>query len=495
MYQMRRTANWRYQLDFLRGILVLHVGFGMCVTTEPHSDPSAVTTALWNVSRGTEEGYFLKLEAPMNNITTSLGQVAELHCRVSGNPAPTVRWLKNDAPVVQEPRRVSYRPTVYGSRLRIRDLDTTDTGYFQCVATNGFSTVSTTGILFVKFDPQPTPMAGRPSPDVYEEEGFCQPYRGIACARFIGNRTIFVDSLQMQGEIETQITAAFTMIGTSAQLSDRCSQFAIPSLCHFAFPGCDQSSGSERPRDLCRDECEVLENDLCRTEYIIARSNPAILKRLKLPNCHQLAAAHTPEASTCMRIGIPLATHIDKDRHCYNGSGVDYRGTVSVTRSGLQCQPWNSQYPHSHDYLALRYPELSGGHSYCRNPGNQQQAPWCLTLNEAVRMELCHIALCDTQKQPGRSGVETLSILVPCVILPLAIALLFFFICTCRNAQKAQRSPVPRQPKPVRGQNVEMSMLSACKPKDTGGLGSQVVSHSCHGSPCPAPSLAFCYLF
>ncbi|XP_064194519.1 inactive tyrosine-protein kinase transmembrane receptor ROR1-like isoform X1 [Anguilla rostrata] len=465
MYQMRRTANWRYQLDFLRGILVLHVGFGMCVTTEPHSDPSAVTTALWNVSRGTEEGYFLKLEAPMNNITTSLGQVAELHCRVSGNPAPTVRWLKNDAPVVQEPRRVSYRPTVYGSRLRIRDLDTTDTGYFQCVATNGFSTVSTTGILFVKFDPQPTPMAGRPSPDVYEEEGFCQPYRGIACARFIGNRTIFVDSLQMQGEIETQITAAFTMIGTSAQLSDRCSQFAIPSLCHFAFPGCDQSSGSERPRDLCRDECEVLENDLCRTEYIIARSNPAILKRLKLPNCHQLAAAHTPEASTCMRIGIPLATHIDKDRHCYNGSGVDYRGTVSVTRSGLQCQPWNSQYPHSHDYLALRYPELSGGHSYCRNPGNQQQAPWCLTLNEAVRMELCHIALCDTQKQPGRSGVETLSILVPCVILPLAIALLFFFICTCRNAQKAQRSPVPRQPKPVRGQNVEMSMLSACKPK------------------------------
>lgn len=87
----------------------------------------------------------------MNNITTSLGQTAELHCHVSGNPPPTVRWLKNDAPVVQEPRRVSYRPTPYGSRLRIRNLDTTDTGYFQCVATNTYGTVSTTGILFVKF--------------------------------------------------------------------------------------------------------------------------------------------------------------------------------------------------------------------------------------------------------------------------------------------------------------------------------------------------------
>ncbi|CDQ87687.1 unnamed protein product [Oncorhynchus mykiss] len=100
----------------------------------------------WNSS-----DLFLRLEAPMNNITTSLGQTAELLCRVSGNPLPTVRWLKNDAPVVQEPRRISYRPTTYGSRLRIRNLDTTDTGYFQCVATNSYGTVSTTGVLFVKF--------------------------------------------------------------------------------------------------------------------------------------------------------------------------------------------------------------------------------------------------------------------------------------------------------------------------------------------------------
>ncbi|TWW58208.1 Inactive tyrosine-protein kinase transmembrane receptor ROR1 [Takifugu flavidus] len=106
--------------------------------------------------------FFIRLEAPMNNITTSLGHTAELFCRVSGNPPPAVRWLKNDAPVVQEPRRISYRSTLYGSRLRIRNLDTTDTGYFQCVATNSQGTVSTTGVLFVKFDPLPTPLAGRP---------------------------------------------------------------------------------------------------------------------------------------------------------------------------------------------------------------------------------------------------------------------------------------------------------------------------------------------
>uniref|UniRef100_A0A8C9UAX2 Ig-like domain-containing protein n=1 Tax=Serinus canaria TaxID=9135 RepID=A0A8C9UAX2_SERCA len=117
-------------------------------------------TSSWNISSELDKDYFLTLDEPMNNITTTLGQTAELHCKVSGNPPPTVRWLKNDAPVVQEPRRISFRATAYGSRLRIRNLDTTDTGYFQCVATNGRRTVSTTGVLFVKFGPPPTASPG-----------------------------------------------------------------------------------------------------------------------------------------------------------------------------------------------------------------------------------------------------------------------------------------------------------------------------------------------
>lgn len=113
------------------------------------------------------------------------------------------------------------------------------------------------------------------------------------------------------------------MIGTSNQLSDRCSQFAIPSLCHFAFPTCDRSSGSDKPRDLCKDECEILENDLCKTEYIIARSNPHILKRLKLPNCEELAASDSLEAANCLRIGIPMPEPINKSKNHFPVDSVN----------------------------------------------------------------------------------------------------------------------------------------------------------------------------
>lgn len=95
-------------------------------------------------------GYFLEFVEPPNNITIVQGQTATLHCKVAGHPRPSIRWLKNDAPVVQEQGRVSIRKTEAGSKLRIQDLDTTDTGYYQCVASNSIKVISATGVLYVR---------------------------------------------------------------------------------------------------------------------------------------------------------------------------------------------------------------------------------------------------------------------------------------------------------------------------------------------------------
>ncbi|KAM9734949.1 LOW QUALITY PROTEIN: tyrosine-protein kinase transmembrane receptor ROR2 [Menidia menidia] len=409
----------------------------------------------------TAEGYFLEFQEPVNNSTHFQGQTATLHCRVTGNPRPVIRWLKNDAPVVQEQGRVTIRKTEAGSKLRIQDLDTTDTGYYQCIASNSLKVISATGVLYVKLGQMPTHGPDEPS----SNRGFCQPYRGIACARFIGNQSIYVESLQTQGETENLITAAFTMIGTSTHLSDGCSRFAIPSFCYYVFPLCEEGPRGPRRRQLCRDECEALENHLCQAEYRIARANPMILMQLELPRCPLLAPAGTPAAASCIRIGVPpdrLGSYPPAEHSCYNGSGADYRGTASLTRSGIQCQPWSAQLPHSH-HLSQDYPELWGSRNHCRNPGGHMQAPWCFTLDPQVRMDLCDVPPCKPSENPRK---EVLFILVPAVSVPLLVACLFFLVCMCRNKQKASSSSPPRGPPGASaGPDTELSLLSHHKPQ------------------------------
>ncbi|XP_077593912.1 tyrosine-protein kinase transmembrane receptor ROR2 [Stigmatopora nigra] len=445
------VRNLLWMLIF-RSNLRCHGDLGVSVDAE-------VLAEAQSGSSPTLEGYFLEFLEPVNNITHFQGQTATLHCKVSGNPRPSIRWLKNDAPVVQEQGRITVRKTEAGSKLRIADLDTTDTGYYQCVATNAHKVIYATGVLYVKLGQMPTHGPDQTS----REKGFCQPYRGIACARFIGNQSIYVESLQMQGESENRITAAFTMIGTSTHLSDPCSNFAIPSFCYHVFPLCDEGARAPRRRQLCRDECEALESDLCRAEYSVARSNPMILMQLELPSCHLLPRPGTRDASSCMRIGVPpekLGPYSPTDQSCYDGSGSDYKGTVSITKSGHQCQPWSSQYPHSH-HLSQDYPELWGSQNYCRNPGGQMQAPWCFTSDPRVRVDLCDIPTC---KPPENLRKEILFILIPAIAIPLVIACLFFLVCMCRNKQKSESDTPPRgQLGGSANQDVEMSLLKQHK--------------------------------
>ncbi|KAI4816489.1 hypothetical protein KUCAC02_008815 [Chaenocephalus aceratus] len=375
------------------------------------------------------------------------GQTATLPLQGDGNPRPSIRWLKNDAPVVQEQGASPSGRSSPGSKLRIQDLDTTDTGLLPvCGPPTSLKVISATGCCTSNWDQMPTPGPDETLPD----KGFCQPYRGIACARFIGNQSIYVESLQMQGESENRITAAFTMIGTSTHLSDQCSKFAIPSFCYYVFPLCDEGARTPRRRQLCRDECEALENDLCYTEYTIARSNPMILMQMELPNCPLLPRAGTSEA----------ASYNPTDHSCYNGSGDEYRGTVSVTKSGHHCQPWSAQYPHSH-HLSQEHPELWGSHNFCRNPGGSMQAPWCFTLDPQVRVDLCDIEPCNSPESPRK---EILFILIPAIAIPLVIACLFFLVCLCRNKQKEStdtllRGQLSGSPSP----DMELSQLAQQK--------------------------------
>ena len=80
--------------------------------------------------------------------------------------------------------------------------------------------------------------------------------------------------------------------------------------------------------------------------------------------------------------------------------GRDYRGYVSVTSTGRECQTWTDQEPHNHTRTEARYPGTGlGEHNYCRNPDNEPRGAWCYTTDPESRFEYCDVgeesATCD----------------------------------------------------------------------------------------------------
>ncbi|XP_061438145.1 hepatocyte growth factor isoform X2 [Rhineura floridana] len=85
----------------------------------------------------------------------------------------------------------------------------------------------------------------------------------------------------------------------------------------------------------------------------------------------------------------------DYVRNCIIGKGASYKGAISVTKSGIQCQAWNSTIPHEHSFLPSSYRGKDLRENYCRNPRGEEGGPWCFTSNPTIRHEVCDIPLCS----------------------------------------------------------------------------------------------------
>ena len=67
-------------------------------------------------------------------------------------------------------------------------------------------------------------------------------------------------------------------------------------------------------RRICREECEMLENELCRKEYAIAKRHPQIGQQVPLVECSDLPLDSTEEAADCLTLGISTEINVQEGK-------------------------------------------------------------------------------------------------------------------------------------------------------------------------------------
>ncbi|VVC97361.1 unnamed protein product [Leptidea sinapis] len=310
-------------------------------------------------------------------------------------------------------------------------------------------------------------------------EPICQEYVGNVCSSHLKGQFVYIPYNTTQAALEDKLFKAFQVTRYSNEISPNCEQFAKPSLCYSTFPICRNASFTNKYfftkakklfkvlldsgkdnaplkvvfnkspyglqpqlrhnvnislelfnfrynstvlRRVCKQDCEILENELCQREYAIAKRHPHIGQQLNLEECQDL-----PEKDDeCLKIGIETLRVMDDE--CYWENGTGYLGKMNVASNGMQCLAWSNQL----HVLISDYPELAGQLNYCRNPGSIKSQPWCVVDNNGKVEQLCDIPKC----------AHKIWIYILATFIALILVITGFILCLLRGKNKANASTI-----------------------------------------------------
>ena len=139
-------------------------------------------------------------------------------------------------------------------------------------------------------------------------------------------------------------------------------------------------------------------------------------------------------------------TQLLKPHTCYAGSGTEYRGTVATTKSGYRCLPWNRK-----ARSTTEYPDLVGGHNYCRNPSAfaaDIDEPWCYSIQNPDHPEPCGIPRCDNLK------MYLYYIVIPAVVVVAIVAFCIGLCCMKRRSKSSKKAAMMAAASNVTNHNV-----------------------------------------
>lgn len=424
----------------------------------------------------------LQLYKGLTNTTRKTGQNVALRCifkciknaaaEKCDIKASNIKWTKNEAPLKSQRNKIeitfsrrknNYKDIV--SKLNIYKLDIHDRGFYKCEIKYNRQIVDSVGVLQINdqddmlddsmkietaiqanFDEiddgsslNPThyePSLGNMDlfqksetnklfsnsmdyltvPNNLDKEQ-CMFYRDEICSQYLQNQSVIVQSPEKHRLLIKRLHNLVSLI-SDFKMTYQCLRFAMSALCHYTFPICEKHQEIIiRKRMMCREDCEMLEHSICKTEYELAKlQNIMNDGEGILPNCNRLPIAGSKESNDCIHLDLPnmLTSTILEEESCFHDNGRLYRGKVSTTLNGQRCLEWNNQ-----NLMSIaEWPELFGGHNYCRNPDGKHRAPYCIVADgNSWRREICDLKECGDR--------------LFLIISPVLIACLLFFIVIC----------------------------------------------------------------
>ncbi|XP_056281007.1 hepatocyte growth factor a [Pseudoliparis swirei] len=80
---------------------------------------------------------------------------------------------------------------------------------------------------------------------------------------------------------------------------------------------------------------------------------------------------------------------------CYEDNGETYRGTSSITRSGIPCADWSHHINRGDSHSTESHVGLEK--NYCRNPDRDKHGPWCYANpNNRLAWDYCKLKHCES---------------------------------------------------------------------------------------------------
>ncbi|XP_011299094.1 tyrosine-protein kinase transmembrane receptor Ror2 [Fopius arisanus] len=255
-----------------------------------------------------------------------------------------------------------------------------------------------------------------------ESQGYCAPYNGKICRKYLTGigKVWFNDTADNPGGFLNEEITTDLWEELISKLKEPCRSAAEKMLCVYAFPMCHKS---ER-LPLCYEDCQAIRHEFCFNDWALIEDNKQrdiyIRSRghFRLPDCDVLPKLKKG-VTTCSHIHL---TDMNQDLvtyDCVRDNGRFYMGNMNRSKSGLDCQPWDTQQPHFHNKPPNVFPQIRYGKNFCRNAGGDELMPWCFTMNPEVRWEHCDIQICENQTQPSPDvKVDTNEIMMESLFTP-----------------------------------------------------------------------------